>query len=1676
MGAWGEWMGAWKAEAGQADMEQERLSRQAAVFGGETSARMKHLNVLVVGCRGVGVEVAKNLILCNVGSVSIWDPVATRLEDLGANFYLSEADIGKPRAAQCLPQLKSLNPYCKVDVLATAAASLPEEVGMSNVLGTTRGYSAVVVTTLLPRRTLLRLNAEARARGVAFVLAVNHGVTASLFSDFGPQHVVADADGEPAETFAVAAAEVIEVGGVFRVAGAMEGDRVVVLTLASHHSLCDGDNILLDDLRGALEGLNGKTLPTMRCSFISPTEAKIDVHDVGFKEQTKASTADLITNFSKQYEYYKEKSALAGEEKFQTRHITLFNRLCFVLEDGQSIEAWETYVSGGLVSSVKPSVTKSYQSLERSLTYTVIPQMLDQEVSLSGEGCWLQLALAAALRFEEAVGRWPALSSMKDVAQFVELALQESEERRVAQGSCWLQAFDWGLASGSPLEGEALDAVVVKLRRFSLTFEAELTGFCAFLGGAAAQEVIKKTGKFTPVDQWLHHHDPHLLDDTSSGLSGKSASAYQGTRHAFQAAVLGHDFMEKIRSQKVFLVGCGALGCEYMKGLALMGACAGAAGGQLVVTDMDRIEVSNLSRQFLFRQPDVGSPKSTTAARVVKSWSPDLRVDAFDKGVGPTSEDFFNDVFWNSLDLCWNALDNVAARRYTDGRCLWHSLPLLESGTLGTKCNSDVFLPGHTRSYSDGIETDSNETQIAMCTLRSFPFLPLHCIEFAKQAYFADYLEFAPAQYEALRASPQTFFEQLGAMSEAEQLKSLTMVNEFVALQSATRVDFEACIRVAFSRFCKDFITSIRDLVHACDDIEQSTGKPFWTGTKRKPQEASWHPDNLPVEAIEYVYAAANCYAFIWGIPYIRNREAFHRTVVALKLEVPEWSPPSEGKVDSGEQENGPAVDMVAIERLSGELYSLDTASLPECKSHDFEKDDDTNFHVDFLTAAANLRAVNYDIKLSERAHVKVTAGRIIPALATTTAMVCGLVDLEFMKLVKGAHRRDNPTDKFYNCNINLAAGLHAMNAFHPEGPIKKQSRLDAMPAFTIWDKVEVKGELTVKDLVSNLEKRFKCIVDRIFPAGGDGRRCIFDRTEMSKLEWSISWDDDCLTLSPEAAILAAWPQLRMAKQMIERLPPGGARSNFEAQVQSCIATLKSVKESFDARYCGKVSEAYAEAAAPVDGDADAGVYFSSVFEALPCLALQTYVRNAATSEEAEMPIIRYAFRGPAADRPTEDVNVSKAIGAVKGAGNLVDADHPHDNMDSRLGDDAEFGEDAAAFLGSDTLLRVNSDSPVSPSGALVSPPDGLSARMRKLTTALLTKATTQKAHAGESLGQLLARLTHLHLSGKGLTVLGDVVLLSCPVLKVLHLEENHLHTLGRLPKTIEALYLQGNELWEANSWSLDIMNLEVLNLNENRFSVIDGFYKSVMLRDVKLRGQRGEDVVQFSPHTLNVFAQSLRILDLSRNRLTEIYYLEYLGRLDTLDLSDNSLADMALLAPVLSNLPGLRTLRLEGNPLCRTAAGAVARYRDEAILRAPRLAELDGKAVEQREHAFLRELDKRRRKASRSRGPSAPPQLDGTRRGASPRAAGSAGSGAAAELRGRHAAASEGRADVRVASERRSSRAAAAAAQALPRRSGGSPGHAQGPRLPPLPAGERGRGAAASAGPGPARPRPHDM
>ena len=82
--------------------------------------RITKLKILIIGMRGLGIEVAKNIILQGAEKVSIYDSSIAMTEDLGTNFYLDEKDIGKKRRDEAvLEKLQKLNDYVTVNFFSS---------------------------------------------------------------------------------------------------------------------------------------------------------------------------------------------------------------------------------------------------------------------------------------------------------------------------------------------------------------------------------------------------------------------------------------------------------------------------------------------------------------------------------------------------------------------------------------------------------------------------------------------------------------------------------------------------------------------------------------------------------------------------------------------------------------------------------------------------------------------------------------------------------------------------------------------------------------------------------------------------------------------------------------------------------------------------------------------------------------------------------------------------------------------------------------------------------------------------------------------------------------------------------------------------------------------------------------------------------------------------------------------------------------------------------------------------------------------------------------------------------------------------------------------------------------------------------------------------------------------
>ena len=108
--------------------------------------------------------------------------------------------------------------------------------------------------------------------------------------------------------------------------------------------------------------------------------------------------------------------------------------------------------------------------------------------------------------------------------------------------------------------------------------------------------------------------------------------------------LIGSDLYKTLTKLKVFMVGAGAIGCELLKNFAMLGIGTDTIG-KIYVTDPDIIEVSNLSRQFLFREKHIRKPKSSTAAAAIKLMSPNINCLPLLEKVHNQTENIFNDNF-----------------------------------------------------------------------------------------------------------------------------------------------------------------------------------------------------------------------------------------------------------------------------------------------------------------------------------------------------------------------------------------------------------------------------------------------------------------------------------------------------------------------------------------------------------------------------------------------------------------------------------------------------------------------------------------------------------------------------------------------------------------------------------------------------------------------------------------------------------------------------------------------------------------------------------------------------------------------------------------------------------------------------------------------------------------------
>jgi len=411
-----------------------------------------------------------------------------------------------------------------------------------------------------------------------------------------------------------------------------------------------------------------------------------------------------------------------------------------------------------------------------------------------------------------------------------------------------------------------------------------------------------------------------------------------------------------------------------------------------------------------------------------------------------------------------------------------------------------------TESY--GSSSDPPEKSIPICTLHHFPNAIEHTLQWARDQ-FEGLFHNQPEQVNSYLSNP-SFIQEL----DKQGGKSETLKNLHSCLLSERALTFDDCVAWARLKFQEFFNNTIRQLLfNFPHDMITSTGGRFWSGPKRPPSPIEFDP--LDPEHVSFIIAASNLRAVNYGLTGTTNPDQIKS--ILSNVVVPPFTPKKNLHIqteDSGPNDNANTNGIVTRNStVDDEEPSLVANILKDLPSPsdlagfrltqiEFEKDDDTNFHMDFITAASNLRAKNYGIPPADRHKSKGIAGRIIPALVTTTAVVAGLVSIELIKLVsldfdviqselgtlppigsttsmsseaiaeKKARQssfKNQILSRFKNGFVNLALPFFGFS--EPLGP--PNVKVSEQWSWNLWDCFHVNGPLTLQQFLSHFNEKY---------------------------------------------------------------------------------------------------------------------------------------------------------------------------------------------------------------------------------------------------------------------------------------------------------------------------------------------------------------------------------------------------------------------------------------------------------------------------------------------------------------------------------------------------------------------------------------------------------------------------
>ena len=161
---------------------------------------------------------------------------------------------------------------------------------------------------------------------------------------------------------------------------------------------------------------------------------------------------------------------------------------------------------------------------------------------------------------------------------------------------------------------------------------------------------------------------------------------YTAEKYIRQIMLFGEEEQEKLQKAKVLVAGAGGLGSPISTYLAIAGI------GKIILADFDSVELSNLNRQFLHHEKDIGREKLKSAEEKLLSLNPEIKVETIREKI--TDENAHSVV--PPCDVIIDALDNFDTRHVLNRLAVERNIPLIHGAVSGYRGQVTTIIPGKT--------------------------------------------------------------------------------------------------------------------------------------------------------------------------------------------------------------------------------------------------------------------------------------------------------------------------------------------------------------------------------------------------------------------------------------------------------------------------------------------------------------------------------------------------------------------------------------------------------------------------------------------------------------------------------------------------------------------------------------------------------------------------------------------------------------------------------------------------------------------------------------------------------------------------------------------------------------------------------------------------------------------